>query len=46
MKCKDSDEVLTCMVQAEQEEIVKKRPAGQKGLTLREIRKMDYLSKV
>lgn len=46
MKCKDSDEVLTGMVQAEQEEIVRKRPAGQKGLTLREIRKMDYLSKV
>ncbi|XP_051123242.1 ent-kaurenoic acid oxidase 1-like [Andrographis paniculata] len=31
---------------AEQEEILKKRPAGQKGLTLREIRQMEYLSKV
>ncbi|KAL8495801.1 hypothetical protein ACS0TY_019778 [Phlomoides rotata] len=31
---------------AEQEEIVRKRPAGQRGLTLKEIRKMDYLSKV
>lgn len=31
---------------AEQEMIVKKRPPTQKGLTLREIREMDYLSKV
>ncbi|GFQ03123.1 ent-kaurenoic acid oxidase 1, partial [Phtheirospermum japonicum] len=31
---------------AEQEEIVRNRPADQKGLTLREIRKMDYLNKV
>lgn len=31
---------------AEQDEIVKKRPPGQKGLTLREIRQMEYLSKV
>ncbi|KNA09937.1 hypothetical protein SOVF_148920 [Spinacia oleracea] len=30
----------------EQEEIVKKRPAGQKGLTLKEIREMTYLSQV
>ncbi|KAL7120831.1 hypothetical protein ACP275_02G146400 [Erythranthe tilingii] len=31
---------------AEQEEIVRNRPADQKGLTLKEIRKMEYLSKV
>ncbi|KAF6167302.1 hypothetical protein GIB67_043163 [Kingdonia uniflora] len=31
---------------AEQEEIVKKRPPTQKGLTLKEYRQMDYLSKV
>ncbi|KAL0284110.1 UNVERIFIED_CONTAM: Ent-kaurenoic acid oxidase 1 [Sesamum angustifolium] len=31
---------------AEQEEIVRNRPPGQKGLTLKEIRQMDYLSKV
>ncbi|KAK6119272.1 hypothetical protein DH2020_046985 [Rehmannia glutinosa] len=31
---------------AEQEEIVRNRPPEQKGLTLREIRKMDYLNKV
>ncbi|KAL3537162.1 hypothetical protein ACH5RR_000528 [Cinchona calisaya] len=31
---------------AEQEAIVKNRPPGQEGLTLKEIRKMDYLSKV
>ncbi|XP_023513658.1 ent-kaurenoic acid oxidase 2-like [Cucurbita pepo subsp. pepo] len=31
---------------AEQEEILKKRPPGQKGLTLKEVREMDYLSKV
>ncbi|KAL9429825.1 hypothetical protein AB3S75_025255 [Citrus x aurantiifolia] len=31
---------------AEQEMIVKKRPPTQKGLTLKEIREMDYLSKV
>ncbi|KAL0429388.1 UNVERIFIED_CONTAM: Ent-kaurenoic acid oxidase 1 [Sesamum radiatum] len=31
---------------AEQEEIVRNRPPDQKGLTLREIRKMEYLSKV
>ncbi|KAL0464315.1 UNVERIFIED_CONTAM: Ent-kaurenoic acid oxidase 1 [Sesamum latifolium] len=30
---------------AEQEEIVRNRPPDQKGLTLREIRKMEYLSK-
>nr|UOF76529.1 kaurenoic acid monooxygenase [Isodon rubescens] len=30
----------------EQEEIVRNRPLGQKGLTLKEIRKMDYLNKV
>lgn len=30
----------------EQEEIVKNRPAGQKGLTLREVRQMNYLSQV
>lgn len=32
--------------QGEQEEIVRNRPLGQKGLTLKEIRKMDYLNKV
>ncbi|KAI5647593.1 hypothetical protein M9H77_33598 [Catharanthus roseus] len=31
---------------AEQEQIIKNRPAEQKGLTLKEIRQMDYLSKV
>ncbi|XP_022146981.1 ent-kaurenoic acid oxidase 1-like [Momordica charantia] len=31
---------------AEQEEIVRRRPANQKGLTLRECRDMEYLSKV
>lgn len=31
---------------AEQEEIVKNRPPGQQGLTLREVRQMEYLSKV
>ncbi|KAK4379546.1 hypothetical protein RND71_001408 [Anisodus tanguticus] len=31
---------------AEQEVIVKNRPSDQKGVTLREIRQMDYLSKV
>ncbi|KAG6677247.1 hypothetical protein I3842_14G016100 [Carya illinoinensis] len=31
---------------AEQEEIVRKRPPGQSGLTLKEIREMEYLSKV
>ncbi|KAK4476478.1 hypothetical protein RD792_015632 [Penstemon davidsonii] len=31
---------------AEQEEIVKKRPSDQKGLTLKEVRQMEYLSKV
>ncbi|KAL3516721.1 hypothetical protein ACH5RR_023623 [Cinchona calisaya] len=31
---------------AEQEAIVKNRPPGQVGLTLKEIRQMDYLSKV
>ncbi|XP_010275286.1 PREDICTED: ent-kaurenoic acid oxidase 2-like [Nelumbo nucifera] len=31
---------------AEQEEIIRKRPPTQKGLTLKEIRQMDYLSKV
>nr|QNN89160.1 cytochrome P450 [Achyranthes bidentata] len=30
----------------EQEEVVKKRPAEQKGLTLKEIRQMTYLSQV
>lgn len=30
----------------EQEEIIKRRPATQKGLTLREVRQMEYLSKV
>uniref|UniRef100_A0A1U7YEV2 Ent-kaurenoic acid oxidase 1-like n=1 Tax=Nicotiana sylvestris TaxID=4096 RepID=A0A1U7YEV2_NICSY len=32
--------------QAEQEAIVKNRPSDQKGVTLKEIRQMDYLSKV
>lgn len=31
---------------AEQEEIIKRRPPTQTGLTLKEIRQMDYLSKV
>ncbi|XP_011085042.1 ent-kaurenoic acid oxidase 1 [Sesamum indicum] len=31
---------------AEQEEIVRNRPPDQKGLTLKEIRKMEYLNKV
>ncbi|XP_057433231.1 ent-kaurenoic acid oxidase 1-like [Lotus japonicus] len=31
---------------AEQEEIIKKRPPTQKGLTLKEIRQMDFLYKV
>lgn len=31
---------------AEQEEIIKKRPTTQKGLTLKEVRQMEYLSKV
>ncbi|XP_061373178.1 ent-kaurenoic acid oxidase 2-like [Gastrolobium bilobum] len=31
---------------AEQEEIIKKRPPTQKGLTLQEIRQMEFLSKV
>uniref|UniRef100_A0A0A0KD08 Uncharacterized protein n=1 Tax=Cucumis sativus TaxID=3659 RepID=A0A0A0KD08_CUCSA len=31
---------------AEQEEMIKKRPVGQKGLTLKEVRQMPYLSKV
>ncbi|XP_075475260.1 ent-kaurenoic acid oxidase 2-like [Primulina tabacum] len=31
---------------AEQEEIVKNRPPGQQGLTLREVRQMEHLSKV
>ncbi|KAK1286040.1 Ent-kaurenoic acid oxidase 2 [Acorus calamus] len=31
---------------AEQEEIVRNRPPGQKGLTLKEVRQMEYLSKV
>ncbi|KAF7803944.1 ent-kaurenoic acid oxidase 2 [Senna tora] len=34
------------MAKAEQEEIIKKRPPTQKGLTLKEIRQMDFLSKV
>lgn len=32
--------------QAEQEEIVRKMPPDQKGLTLKEIRQMVYLDKV
>ncbi|KAK7363236.1 hypothetical protein VNO77_05370 [Canavalia gladiata] len=31
---------------AEQEEIMKKRPSTQKGLTLQEVRQMEFLSKV
>ncbi|XP_077237127.1 ent-kaurenoic acid oxidase 1-like [Tasmannia lanceolata] len=31
---------------AEQEEIMRRRPATQKGLTLKEVKEMDYLSKV
>lgn len=37
---------MNTKLQAEQEEILKNRPSGQKGLTLKEIRQMDYLSKV
>lgn len=32
--------------QEEQEEMLRKRPPTQKGLTLAEVRKMEYLSKV
>ncbi|KAJ8565731.1 hypothetical protein K7X08_008307 [Anisodus acutangulus] len=38
--------VFEIQKQAEQEAIVKNRPSDQKGVTLREIRQMDYLSKV
>ncbi|KAJ4951944.1 hypothetical protein NE237_028776 [Protea cynaroides] len=31
---------------AEQEEVIKNRPPGQKGLTLKELRNLDYISKV
>lgn len=34
------------LIQAEQEEIIRNRPSDQKGLTLKEIRKMDYVNKV
>lgn len=34
------------MAKAEQEEIVRKRPPTQKGLTLKELREMEFLSKV
>lgn len=34
------------IIQAEQEEIVRNRPPQQKGLTLKEVRKMNYLDKV
>lgn len=33
-------------IQAEQEEIVRNRAADQKGLTLKEVRQMEYLSMV
>ncbi|KAF7844425.1 ent-kaurenoic acid oxidase 1-like [Senna tora] len=32
--------------QAEQEEIISRRPPTQRGLTLKEVRQMDYISKV
>lgn len=32
--------------QAEQEMIIKNRPAGQKGLTMQEIKRMEYLNMV
>lgn len=34
------------ILQEEQEEIVKRRPSSQKGLTFTEIKQMKYLSKV
>lgn len=34
------------ITQAEQEEIVRNMPPDQKSLTLKEIRQMEYLSKV
>lgn len=37
---------VSTQLQKEQEEIVRKRPPEQKGLTLKEIREMEYLSKV
>ncbi|KAK8548527.1 hypothetical protein V6N13_054683 [Hibiscus sabdariffa] len=41
----DHPEILR-KAKEEQEEIVKRRPSSQKGLTLNEIRQMEYLSKV
>ncbi|KAI6702378.1 hypothetical protein NL676_011514 [Syzygium grande] len=42
---KDHPEILQ-KLKKEQEEIIRRRPPTQKGLTLKEIRQMDYLSKV
>ncbi|XP_065864866.1 ent-kaurenoic acid oxidase 2-like [Euphorbia lathyris] len=41
----DHPEILQ-KAKEEQEEIIKKRPPGQNRLTLKEVREMDYLSKV
>ncbi|XP_048141555.1 ent-kaurenoic acid oxidase 2-like isoform X1 [Rhodamnia argentea] len=41
----ENQEVLQ-KAKEEQEEIVKKRPPAQKGMTLKEFRQMEYLSKV
>ncbi|XP_030471091.2 ent-kaurenoic acid oxidase 2-like [Syzygium oleosum] len=42
---KEHPEILQ-KLKKEQEEIIRRRPPTQKGLTLKEIRQMDYLSKV
>lgn len=36
--------IIAALDQAEQEEIVRSIPSGQKGLSLRDFRKMEYLS--
>lgn len=41
----DKNKIL-CTFQKEQEEIMEKRPSTQKGLDLKEIKQMEYLSKV
>ncbi|KAL2892039.1 Ent-kaurenoic acid oxidase 1, partial [Bienertia sinuspersici] len=42
--CQSQKDMMDALLEAEQEEIVKNRPVEQKGLTLKEIRKMTYLS--
>lgn len=37
---------LLLILQKEQEEIIKRRPSSQKGLSFAEIRQMEYLPKV